>query len=154
MPNKNLTGENLSQAPWTCVCSLTVMPSPWSNVRCRTVFFQHGLQLELQTAPCESISHTKVHSVTQCQCPHWHADSDIVTKGASVQAARPWQFPSHGVSWAKDNFHLSCMTSLSITKRVINSISNWYSNGMQWKSPVSGFTNDFVGQDLDLAGLP
>ena len=30
--------------------------SPWSNVRCRTVFFLNGLRLELQTAPCEGIS--------------------------------------------------------------------------------------------------
>ena len=64
--------------------------SPWSNVGCRTVFFRNALRLELQTAPWECISHTKVDmkGVFSVSVIHWNVDSDIVTKGASVQSCK------------------------------------------------------------------
>ena len=114
-----VTGENLSQTLWKCVCFLTVMPSPWSNVGCRTVFFRNGLWLELQTAPCESISHRKVDmkGVFSVSVAHWHVDRDKrIRKEHPSKAAKCGRISSHGVGRAENSFHWSCMTWLAITQ--------------------------------------
>ena len=76
-------------------------------------------------------------------------DSYIVTKGAPVQAAEPWQITNLHKALADRNFRWPCTTSLSITQR-----ANSCSNGRQWKSFVYGFNNDLFLKNLDIAGLP